>query len=99
MKKIIFHIDFNSYFATVEQQANPRLRGKPIGVTGGDRQKRTVICTASVEAKKLGVKTGSSIQEALRACPNLIIVAGESEKYLECSKRFLAILKDYSPVV
>lgn len=95
--KMILHIDFNSYFATIEQQANPRLRGKPIGVTGGDRSKRTVVCTASVEAKKLGVKTGMSLQQARRVCPQIIIIPGESEKYLECSKRFLNILKDYSP--
>jgi DNA polymerase IV len=99
MKKVILHIDYNSYFATVEQQANPRLRGKPIGVTGGDRMERTVVGAASVEAKKLGVKTGMSIQEARKICPNLILVRGDSDKYLACTKRFLNILKDYSPTL
>ncbi len=97
MQRIILHIDFNSYFATIEQQANPRLRGKPIGVTGGDRMERTVLGTASVEAKALGIKTGMSVGEALRIYPQLILVRGDSDKYLECSKRFLNILKDYSP--
>lgn len=97
--RIILHIDFNSYFATVEQQANPRLRGKPIGVTGGDRTKRTVIGAASVEAKRFGVKTGMQIWEALQLCPQIILVAGDSDKYLECTKRFLNIVKDYSPYV
>jgi DNA polymerase-4 len=99
MKSIILHIDYNSYFATVEQQANPRLRGKPIGVTGGDRMERTVVGAASVEAKKLGVKTGMSIQEARKICPELILVRGDSDKYLACTKRFLNILKDYSPTL
>ncbi|MDO8618941.1 MAG: DNA polymerase IV, partial [Candidatus Daviesbacteria bacterium] len=97
MNKIIFHIDFNSYFAAVEQQANPRLRGKPIGVTGGDRVKRTVLGAASVEAKKFGVKTGMQIWEARALCPSIILVQGDSDKYLETTKRFLNILKDYSP--
>lgn len=95
--RTILHIDFNSYFATVEQQANPRLRGKPIGVTGGDRLKRTVVGAASVEAKRFGVKTGMSLNEALKLCPGLILVKGDSDKYLECTKRFLNILKNYSP--
>lgn len=94
--KIILHIDFNSYFATVEQQANPRLRGKPVGVTGGDRMKRTVLGAASVEAKKFGVKTGMQIWEAQKLCPQIILVPGDSDKYLETTKRFLNILKDYS---
>ncbi|MBI2018741.1 DNA polymerase IV [Candidatus Daviesbacteria bacterium] len=93
----IIHIDFNSYFATVEQQANPRLRGKPIGVTGGDRMERTVIGAASIEAKQFGVKTGMQIWEAKKLCPQIILVQGDSDKYLEVTKRFLGILKDYSP--
>src|SRR6476469_679740 len=95
--RLVLHVDFNSYFATVEQQANPRLRGKPIGVTGGDRMKRTVVGAASVEAKRFGVRTGMSLSEALKLCPQLILVRGDSDKYLECTKRFLNILKDYSP--
>lgn len=97
MSSIFLHIDYNSYFATVEQQANPRLRGKPIGVTGGDRMERTVVGAASVEAKALGIKTGMSIQEARRIYPQLILVRGDSDKYLACTKRFINILKDYSP--
>jgi DNA polymerase IV len=95
--RVVLHIDLNSYFATIEQQANPRLRGKPIGVTGGDRMGRTVLGTASVEAKKLGVKTGTPIWKAKALCPEIILVQGDSDKYLECTKKFLNILKDYSP--
>ena len=97
--RTILHIDFNSFFATVEQQANPRLRGKPIGVTGGDRMKRTVLGAASIEAKKFGVKTGMPPWEAKKLCPEIIFVNGDSDKYLETTKRFLNILKDYTPYV
>lgn len=95
--RIILHIDFNSYFASVEQQANPHLRGKPIGVTGGDRMERTVLGTASKEAKRFGVRTGMQIWEAKKICPQIIIIPGDSDKYLEVTKRFLGILSSYSP--
>lgn len=93
----ILHIDINSYFATVEQQANPRLRGKPIGITGGDRLERTVLGAASIEAKRIGVKTGMPVWEAVKICPQLVLVQGDSDKYLSVTTRFLNILKDYSP--
>lgn len=93
---MFLHVDFNSFFATVEQQANPRLRGKPIGVTGGDRLTRTVVGAASVEAKLRGVKTGMRIPDALKLCPDLILVKGDSDKYLSVTKKFLNILKSYS---
>lgn len=97
--RIILHIDFNSYFATVEQQANPRLRGKPVGVTGGDRMQRTVLGAASIEAKKYGVKTGMQIWQAKQLCPQIILVKGDCDKYLACTTKFLNILKDYTPYV
>lgn len=96
MRKYIIHIDFNSFFATVEQQANPHLRGKPIGVTGGDRLTRTVVGAASVEAKARGVYTGMKIPDALKICPDLILVKGDSDKYLSITKKFLNILKGFS---
>lgn len=114
MNRVILHIDFNSFFATIEQQANPRLRGKPIAVTGGDknpyngtlpspngerRMERTVVGAASIEAKKLGIKTGMSLMEALKIYPNLVLVKGDSDKYLSCTKKFLNILKDYTLLV
>src|SRR5581483_3178849 len=97
MRRVVLHIDFNSYFATVEQQANPRLRGKPIGVTGGDRLERTVLGAVSIEAKARGVKGGMTYWEARKICPEIILVRGDSDKYLSCTKKFINILKDFSP--
>ena len=59
--------------------------------------KRTVLGAASIEAKKFGVKTGMQIWEAKKLCPRIILVPGDSDKYLEVTKRFLNILKDYGP--
>ena len=65
--RIILHLDMNAFFASVEQQANPALRGKPIAVIGSNG--RTVITTASYEARKFGVKTGMAIWEAKAPVP------------------------------
>lgn len=98
MQKIILHIDMNSYFASVEQQANPFLRGKPIGITG-KRSERSIIATASIEAKKLGVKTAMSTWQAKRICPNLILIAGDPEKYSEITHRFNKLFFEFTPLV
>lgn len=97
MQRIILHIDFDSFFASVEQQYNPALRGKPIGVTAANS--RTCIIAASREAKQFGVKTGSVSYKAYEKCPQLILVPADFIKYFEISKKFLSIAKDYSPFV
>ncbi|MFA6522736.1 MAG: DNA polymerase IV [Patescibacteria group bacterium] len=111
--KIIMHIDFNSFFASVEQQANPFLRGKPIAVAGKGRNnmdgkpqdvsalryERSIVTTASREAKKLGIKTAMSTIEAKQMIPNLEIIPGDPRKYAEITKRFLAILRRYADSV
>jgi DNA polymerase-4 len=94
--RTIIHCDQNAFFASVEQQANPDLQGKPIAVVGGGH--RTVITTSSYEARARGVKTGMSIYEGRRNCPELIIVVGD-KKYMDTSRKIGAIFKDYTPQV
>jgi len=86
----------NSYFASVEQQANPFLRGKPIGITG-KRTERSIIATASIEAKRLGVKTAMSTWQAKKICPSLILITGDPEKYAEITNRFNTLFLEFTP--
>ncbi len=99
MNKIVLHLDMNSYFATMEQQAYPSLRGKPIGVAGKGSNERTVITGASVEAKKFGLYSGISTWEAKRLCPNLIIIPADYDRYIFTSKRIFSLLERFSPTV
>ena len=95
MEKIILHIDFDSFFASCEQQFNPRLRGRPIGVTATNG--RTAVIAASREAKKRGVKNVMRTFDAKRICPDIQFVPAHFDKYWEISKQFISICKDYSP--
>lgn len=97
MQRIILHIDFDSFFASVEQQYNPKLRGKPIGITATNG--RTCIIAASREAKRFGVKSPSNIFDAQKICPDIAFVSADFVKYWEISQKFIAIAKDYSPFV
>jgi DNA polymerase IV len=97
VQKIILHIDFDSFFASVEQQDNPEFRNKPLGITAHNG--RTCIIAASREAKKLGVKSPSRTYEALRICPDLKFATADFVRYLEISKKFLKICQNFSPEV
>jgi DNA polymerase-4 len=87
----------NAFFASVEQSANPELRGKPIAVVGSGG--RTVITTSSYEARARGVKTGMAIWEGKRLCPELIIVVGDNKKYQHTSTEINRIFQDFTPEV
>lgn len=95
MSKIIICIDMDAFFASVEQQANPKLRGKPIAVIGSGG--RTVVTTRSYEARKYGVKTGMNIYEAKKLCPHLIMVVGDNEKYTYTCQELSVIYNRYTP--
>jgi DNA polymerase-4 len=96
MRKVL-HIDMNAFFASVEQRANPWLRGKAIAVIGSEH--RGVILSPSYEARAFGVKTGMTYGEAKRACPHLLFVPADSSKYSHTCEELLAIWKDFTPLV
>lgn len=93
--KTILHIDMNSYFATLLQQENPNLRGRPIGIVKG--RGRTCIIAASKEAKAMGVQTGSRLKEAKEVCPNILTVPAEFSRYLDATRRLRKIFTNISP--
>ena len=90
-------IDMNSYFATLEQQANPYLRGKPIGIA--KESGRSCIIAASKEAKKLGIKTGSNVYDARKICPGFITVDGDFDKYMHNTRLLKKIFEELSPAI
>ena len=97
MNRTVIHCDQNAFFASVEQASNPDLRCKPIAVVGSGG--RTVITTSSYEARAQGVKTGMSIYEGKRNCPELIIVVGDNRKYQHISTEINKIFQEFTPEV
>lgn len=93
--RLVIHIDMNSFFATTEQQANPLLRGVPVAVLGSS-SKRAVVTASSIEAKKLGIKSGQPLHQAKRICPQIKTIVGESRKYNHILKKLVSILESYS---
>ncbi|MBA4418614.1 MAG: DNA polymerase IV [Syntrophus sp. (in: bacteria)] len=97
MERTIICIDMDAFFASVEQQTNPRLKGKPIAVIGSGQ--RTVITTSSYEARQYGVKTGMNVYEARKLCPGLIFVVGDNRKYTHTCRELGLIYCQFTPDV
>ena len=95
MTRTIMHIDMDAFFAAVEQQSNPTLRGRPVAVVGS--QQRTIILTSSYEARKYGVKTGMTLYEARQKCPQLQLVKANNRLYTHVSCQIMQIFQDYTP--
>jgi DNA polymerase-4 len=89
----ILHADADSFFASVEQRDDPRLRGRPVIVGGG------VVLAASYEAKAHGVRTAMSGRRARRLCPRAIVVPPRMAAYAEASKAMYRVFEDTTPVV
>ncbi|MEK7470692.1 MAG: DNA polymerase IV, partial [Patescibacteria group bacterium] len=89
------HIDLNSCFATIEQQANPFLRGKPIAV-GAYTTPNGCILAASVEAKRLGIKTGMRVKDGKVLYPKLIVLPSDPNKYRDVHLKLRKIISEYT---
>src|SRR3954470_20036029 len=93
---MIVHLDADAFFASVEQAADPRLRGKAIAVGG---EKRGIIASASYEARKFGVYTPMPTVRARKLCPKLIVLPGDFEKYERFSRWMFSYAYDFTPDV
>ncbi len=91
----IMHIDLNSCFATVEQQARPLLRGRPVAIVNR-RTEHTMIVTCSYEAKAAGIKLGMSLKEAKQLCPDIVGLESDPPKYKYVYHQLMRIMQDYS---
>lgn len=91
------YIDFNSYFASVEQQMHPQLRGKPVAVIPVESD-HTCAIAASYEAKAFGIKTGTNVGEARKLCPELICVMARHDHYVRYHHLLLAEIDRHIPI-
>jgi len=98
MPRVIFHLDMDAFYASVEQRDNPALRGQPV-IVGAPPTQRGVVCAASYEARKFGVHSAMPLRTAAKMCPQAIFVDGHPERYREYSEKVFKVLNTFSPQV
>src|SRR5438477_1854444 len=91
MARVIFHLDMDAFYASIEQRDNPSLRGKPV-IVGSPPTQRGVVCAASYEARKFGVRSAMPSVTAGRLCPKGIFVRPRMEHYREESRNIMALV-------
>jgi len=96
--RVIFHIDMDAFFASVEQRDNPSYKGKPV-IVGAAPGMRGVVAAASYEARKFGIHSAMPINEAFRRCPKGVYVRPRGEVYGEESRKIMNILERFSPAL
>jgi DNA polymerase-4 len=94
--RVIAHLDFDAFFAAVEENRDPSLRGKPVIVGGGERG---VVSTANYVARRYGIHSAMPLRTARRLCPHGVYLTGHHQLYHDYSRRLMAMLEGYSPLV
>ncbi len=97
-RRIVFHIDMDAFFASIEQRDFPHFKGKPV-IVGAKPGTRGVVCAASYEARRFGVHSAMPVREAVSRCPHGIYVEPRMDVYSTVSKQIMEILREFSPKV
>src|SRR6185369_6185639 len=98
MFRVIFHLDMDAFYASVEQRDDPKLRGRPV-IVGAPPTQRGVVCAASYEARKFGVRSALPSATAGRLCPKGIFVRPRMDAYREESRRIMEIIATTGAIV
>jgi DNA polymerase-4 len=96
--RMIFHVDMDAFYASVEQLEEPSLRGKPV-IVGGVGSARGVVSSASYEARVFGVHSAMPVAQARKRCPHGIFVAGRHGLYGDYSRRIMDALSEFTPIL
>lgn len=97
-ERTILHIDMDAFFASVEVLCNPKLKGKPV-IVCGDVESRSVVASATYQARRYGIKAGMPVAIARVRCPHAIFIEGDPEKYVYTSLRLNSICREFTPLV
>lgn len=97
--RVIFHIDMNSFYASVEMAFNPDLKGRPVAIAGNPHERRGVIVTSSYEARAKGVRTTMNVWEAKKLCPELIVLEPNFDRYRAASREIFKMMAEVTPLV
>jgi len=95
---LVFHLDMDAFFVSVEELFDPSLKGKPV-VVGGRSNERGVVSAASYAVRKFGVRSAMPLREAYRRCPQAVFLEGTPGRYREYSQKVYEVLKRFSPTV
>ncbi|WP_293009821.1 MULTISPECIES: DNA polymerase IV [unclassified Oscillibacter] len=96
MARNILHVDQNCFYASVEMQRHPELRGRPLAVCGSQEARHGIVLAANYLAKPLGIKTGMAIWQARQKCPDLVVLPPDMAEYIRFSKLAREIYADYT---
>lgn len=99
MKRVIFLVDMNAFFISCETTRNSDLVGVPAAVAGDPKKRTGIILAANYEARKFGVKTAMTLNEAIRCCPHMKLVPPDHHFYMKKSREVIEVLSSYTPVV
>lgn len=99
MERIVLHSDLNNFYASVERMLNPSLCDVPVAVCGNEEERRGIVLAKSEEAKRFKIKTGDTVWQAKKKCPNLVVVRPHFDKYMEYSRKVRAIYARYTDLI
>ncbi|MEO2282613.1 DNA polymerase IV [Bacillus licheniformis] len=97
--RVIFHIDMNSFYASVEMAYDPSLKGRPLAIAGNAKERKGIVVTCSYEARARGVKPPMPLWEAKRLCPELIVKPPNFDRYRSSSREMFQVLREYTDLV
>ncbi|MHB8062039.1 MAG: DNA polymerase IV [Ruminiclostridium sp.] len=99
MQKVVFLVDMNAFFISCEMTRNPEIVGKPAAVAGNPKNRTGIVLAANYEARKYGIKTTMVIHQALKLCPNMILIPPDHHFYEAKSQAVMNLLSNYSPII